>query len=127
MSETQDAIEGSQLIPLSDLVINVMQEADSIYNNIISPLGESKYFYRTGSLDAGALQNIKKSLQESDLIKEFFSTKKSFADLDFKYRIEVYEKIKNSGLLNLIEQVGGIREFAQKRFSNAEFLRRISC
>jgi hypothetical protein len=125
MSETQDTIEDSELIPLSRVVSNRFSETDSIYRNIVSPLSQSTY-YREGFADPSNVSGFQRSLDVSDVIKEFFSTKKSFAELDYKYRIEVYEKIKNSGILRLVEQVGGIREFAQKRFSNVEFLRRIS-
>lgn len=114
MSETQDAIEDSELLPF-----------DSVYKNV------SEYETELISLRSGALNAVSKA-SESDYsdvskeeIKSLFSARKTFIDLDYKYRVSILEKIKNSGLLNLIEEIGGMREFARIRFSSDEKLTRI--
>jgi hypothetical protein len=81
---------------------------------------------RKSYLDATGEEKSDKNIFAEDEIKNIFSFRKSFSDLDYKYRLEVFDKIKNSGILELVEQIGGMREFARKRFSNDEFLRRIS-
>lgn len=127
MSESQDTIEGSELLPYDSKSSNL----DVLtYDNVkyVSGLIKSSINNRKSYLDAtGDSKGDTRFKLEEDEIKNLFSFRRSFADLDQKYRLEIFDKIKNSGLLALVEQVGGMREFARKRFSNDEILRRIRC
>ena len=61
----------------------------------------------------------------NDLFVKLTSFRKSEMNhlKDEKARTLIYEKIYQSGLIQLAEMAGGIREFAQLRFKNAETLR----
>jgi hypothetical protein len=126
MSETQDVVENSELLPFDYKgpgAIETLSYSNVKYiRELISTAKDNRNTY---------LQTVKenkdnKNIFAEDEIKNLFSFRKSFSDLDYKYRLDIFDKIKNSGLPALIEQIGGIREFARKRFSNDEFLRRIS-
>ena len=126
MSETQDLIEDSELLPFdSGTAYTVTLGSSNVYQiqKLISAARDNRNSY----LEAVGKNEDKKGAFADDEIKNLFSFRKSFADLDSKYRLEIFDKIKNSGLISLIEQIGGIREFSRKRFSNDEFLRRICC
>lgn len=127
MSETQDILEDSELIPYDSLFASNYTVGSLVRGAILTSLTTGAIFSR----DANPFNNERSKSDyyldiSSDLMKEFFSFRKSFQDLDSKYRVQVMERIKNSGLIQLVEQIGGIREFAKKRFSSLETLRRIS-
>jgi hypothetical protein len=121
MSNTQDTVEGSELLPF-----------DSLVN-----LGNYNYYaaFRETLFTAANMEypgivltpNLGDPIpgEPPDDLKLLFNYRSSFASLDSKYREQVLSKIKNSGLLELIEGVGGMREFSRLRFSSAENLRRI--
>ena len=126
MSETQDLIEDSELLPFdSGDAYTITLGRSNVYEiqKLISAARDNRNSY----LEAVAKNEDKKGVFADDEIKNLFSFRKSFAGLEYKYRLEIFDKIKNSGLIALIEQIGGIREFSRKRFSNDEFLRRICC
>jgi hypothetical protein len=126
MSESQDTLENSELVPYESL-FRSRYTAGSVGWGIVRTVATGGANLLSGD---NPLDNERPSSQyyidiDSDLLKEFFSFKKTFQDLDSKYRVQVINKIKNSGLVQLVEQIGGIREFAQKRFENPTTLRRI--
>lgn len=127
MSEEQNTLEDSELIPYTDLF-----KSRYTAGSVIGGLWDTVTSGGTNLLSFdNPLDNERPSSQyyidvPTDLLKQFFSYRKSFQDLDSKYRVQVIEKIKNSGLIQLVEQIGGMREFARKRFASLETLRRIS-
>jgi hypothetical protein len=127
MSETQDIIEDSELLPFDHKGTGNIESLSAANVRYIRKLVSSAKDARNSYLDIVDESNENKNIFQEDEIKNLFSFRKSFSDLDYKYRIQIFDKIKNSGLPALIEQIGGIREFSRKRFSNDEFLRRISC
>lgn len=126
MSETQDTLENSELLPY-DYKIATIEAIASENVRYLTSLIKNASSNRKSYLDATGEEKSDKNIFAEDEIKNIFSFRRSFADLDYKYRLEVFDKIKNSGILELVEQIGGMREFARKRFSNDEFLRRVSC
>ena len=70
-------------------------------------------------------QEQEKFFQEDDLFTTLTSVRASeIAHIkDEKNKSLILQKIYQSGLLELVEQAGGIREFARLRFQNAEKLR----
>lgn len=55
-------------------------------------------------------------------IQNIFSASQSAFTLDKKYRQQLFDKVFNSGILDLVEEIGGLREFSRKRFSSIETL-----
>jgi hypothetical protein len=127
MSETQDILEESELLPFDHKGPGAIESLSLANVRYIKELISNAKDSRNSYLETVKETEENKNIFAEDEIKNLFSFRKSFADLDYKYRLDIFDKIKNSGLPALIEQVGGIREFARKRFSNDEFLRRISC
>jgi len=125
MSETQDAIENSELLPFEHTGAGAIPSLSYANVKYIRELISTAKDNRNSYLETVKENKQNKNIFAEDEIKNIFSFRRSFADLDYKYRLEIFDKIKNSGLPSLIEQIGGIREFARKRFSNDEFLRRI--
>ena len=121
MSETQDVLENSELIPLSNILISYT-DREGFKDNVLSALTLESYRGNTASY----ADDVKDILNANPEISTIFSVRKSFESLDSKYRNQIFVKIKNSGILNLVEQIGGIREFAKKRFAKAQDVRRIS-
>lgn len=128
MSETQDTLENSELIPYESLFASSYTVGSVVRGAILTTVTGGGFLRR----DANPFNNERSKSDyylgiSDESMNEFMSFRRSFQDLDSKYRVDVVNKIKNSGLLNLIENVGGIREFARKRFSSDEALRRIRC
>lgn len=128
MSETQDTLENSELIPYESLFASTYTVGSVIRGAVLTGITMGGFVAR----DANPFNNERSKSEyylgiSDESMNEFMSFRRSFQDLDSKYRVDVVNKIKNSGLLNLIENVGGIREFARKRFSSDEALRRICC
>lgn len=127
MSESQDTIEGSELLAY-DSPSGYWQNLTNDNVKYLSGIIKTSINNRKSYLDAtGESKNDTRFKLEEDDIKGLFSFRRSFSDLDLKYRLEIFDKIKNSGILTLVEQIGGMREFARKRFSSDEILRRICC
>lgn len=118
MSETQDTFEGSELEPYSKLFekeysfgsifTGALEKAIKIpVVNITGDLifDRSETIFGTDTFAKYETDSYKTGLS-SDLENKFLSFRSSFLGLDHKYRIEIVNKIKNSGLIELIEQIG---------------------
>lgn len=139
MSETQDTAE--ELLPFTDLLQGPKYSKGSIFGGFVSGgilsigkdiltnpsriISDSFNMLKPSSYAEDNNNDIYNEIYKDGAGAEFLKFRKSLLSLDDKYRIDVINKIKNSGLLELIEQIGGMREFARKRFSSAEALRRI--
>jgi hypothetical protein len=118
MSETQDTFEGSELEPYSRLFekeysfgsifTGVLEKAIKIPTTIITGdliFDQSEALSGTDTFAKYETDTYKTGLS-SDLENKFLSFRSSFLGLDHKYRLEIVNKIKNSGLIDLIEQIG---------------------
>lgn len=138
MSETQDTAE--ELLPFTDLLQNRKYSKGSVFGGFVGGIlsigkdvftnpshlaSDSFNMLQPSSYAEDNNNDIYNEIYKDGAGAEFLKFRKSLLSLDDKYRIDVINKIKNSGLLELIEQIGGMREFARKRFSSAEALRRI--
>ena len=99
MSETQDTIQDSELLPYKFL-----------FAQNFGPIPGYKIqnqFLDLNFDDIFEDENARKRAENlAKYIPEYLNFKSSFLGLDYKYRLEVMSKIKNSGLLDLIEQIG---------------------
>jgi hypothetical protein len=118
MSETQDTFEGSELEPYSKL-FEKEYSFGSVFTGLLEravkmPItavtgdlifDQSEAFFGTNTFAKYETDSYKTGLS-SDLENKFLSFRSSFLGLDHKYRLEIVNKIKNSGLIELIEQIG---------------------
>jgi hypothetical protein len=118
MSETQDTFQDSELEPYSRLFEKEFS-VGSIFTGVLEKVIKIPVTAVTGDLifDQGEAffgsntfakyeTNSYKTGLSSDLENKFLSFRSSFLGLDNKYRLDIINKIKNSGLLDLIEQIG---------------------
>lgn len=125
MSETQDLYQDSDLVPLSDL-FGEMGGDRSIWRRINGGLLGA---HREVEIDLEKIGLKKKQFDntpENVYFIELTSIRRKEIDnlKDEKNRTLVLEKIFQSGLIDLAEMAGGIREFARLRFQDAASLRK---
>jgi hypothetical protein len=151
MSETQDLYSESDLAPLSSLFkemgndrsfwrkigdgLNAMGESAiaglTFGTSLLSESGRDAFSPGRRELDRdlaniGQTRDRFTNSQDNAFFVQLTSFRKSEMDhlKDEKNRNLLFEKIYQSGLIDLADMAGGLREFARLRFQNAETLRK---
>lgn len=119
MSDTQNTYSSSNLYPFYDWATDNPTNSELDMNQLNNISLEAKKKIKQLFFE------LPKSLEDANksylgltqaTIHNLFSVSASAQTLDKKYRIALFDKVLNSGLLDLIEEIGGLREFSRLRF-----------